>query len=133
MKKKVVAVSRVTLNESLLSLEVGKTFTLIATITPDNATDKSVVWSSSDESIAAVKNGVVTAKVAGTAIITAAAGDEEATCVVTVVNPASVNTPVVVNGKLIVYDLIGRKMQVEHLDELPVGVYVINGQKVVIK
>ena len=48
-----------------------ETFTLIPTVNPSNAPDKSVVWSSNDESVASVSNGLVSAKKVGTAIITA--------------------------------------------------------------
>ena len=82
--KATIDVEGVTLNESSISLVEGKNFTLVATVTPDNATDKTVTWTSSDEKVATVENGVVTAKSAGTATITAQAGDKTATCVVTV-------------------------------------------------
>ena len=64
--------------------------TLVATVTPDNATDKTVTWSTSDAAVATVnESGVVTAVAAGTATITAKAGEKTATCVVTV-NAATV-------------------------------------------
>ncbi|MCI8652537.1 MAG: hypothetical protein HFF11_02415 [Angelakisella sp.] len=73
-----------------LALEVGKTGTLTATVAPDNATNKTVKWSTSDSSIATVdENGTVTAVVAGTAVITATAdGGKTAACTVTVTEPA---------------------------------------------
>ncbi len=84
VKAKVVAVEKVTLDKTTAALTVGDTTTLKATVTPDNATDKAVTWTSSDETVATVKDGVVTAVKAGTATITAKAGDKTATCTVTV-------------------------------------------------
>ena len=79
-----VPVEGVTLDQTALSLEVDGTATLAATVTPTEATDKTVTWTSSDETVATVANGVVTAVKAGTATITAKAGEIEATCAVTV-------------------------------------------------
>ena len=56
-----VDVTGVTLNKTELSLTVGESATLTATVTPANATDKSVMWSSSDPSVATVENGRITA------------------------------------------------------------------------
>lgn len=84
-----VVVINITLNKTATSLVVGKTETLYAGIEPDNASDKSVTWSSSDETVAKVdSNGLVTAVKAGTAIIsvTTADGGKKADCTVTVVN-----------------------------------------------
>ena len=78
-------VSGVALDKTSAELQVGKTLTLTATVTPDNATDKAVAWTSSNDAVAAVDaNGVVTAKAEGTATITATAGGKTATCTVTV-------------------------------------------------
>ena len=82
----VVAVTGVALNKSAVSLEEGKTETLTATVMPDNATDKAVTWTSSNTAVATVSNGTVTAKKAGTAIITVTTSDGgyTAKCSVTV-------------------------------------------------
>ena len=82
----VIPVTAVTLSEATKELEIGGTFTLtlVATVTPDDATDKTVTWASDNATVAEVVDGVVTAKAAGTATITAKAGDKSATCVVTV-------------------------------------------------
>ena len=53
------------LNKEKVRLKVGKTVVLSSTVGPDNAKDKSVTWKSSDESVATVVNGVVTAKKTG--------------------------------------------------------------------
>ena len=78
-------VTSVTLDKTTASLKAGETVTLTATVNPSNATDKTVTWSSSDQTIATVSNGVVIAKKVGTATITAKAGGRTATCQVTVV------------------------------------------------
>ena len=80
----IIPVIRITLNKTSISLKAGETITLTATVKPDDATDKTVTWTSSDASVATVENGVVTAKKVGTATITAKAGDKSATCAVTV-------------------------------------------------
>ena len=79
-----VAVTGITLDKTTAELEIGATETLTATVTPDDATDKSVTWTTSDANIATVENGVVTAVAAGNATITAQAGEHTATCAVTV-------------------------------------------------
>ena len=80
-----VAVESVELNKTELTLVEGNTETLTATVKPDDATDKSVSWKSSDNSIATVDNkGKVTAVSAGEATITATAGEKSASCKVVV-------------------------------------------------
>ena len=59
---KVVAVTSITLDKTSLSLKVGETETITATVSPYNATDKTITWSSSDVSVATVADGKVTAK-----------------------------------------------------------------------
>ncbi len=85
VSKNVIAVTSVSLDKPSASLKVGETVTLTATVKPDDATDKTVTWTTSDASVATVSNGVVTAKKVGSATITAKAGDKEATCAITVV------------------------------------------------
>ena len=80
-----VAVDSLTLDKTSLELTVNGTYTLKATVAPENATDKTVTWTSSDASIAKVEaDGKVTAVKEGTATITAKAGEKTATCKVTV-------------------------------------------------
>ena len=70
-----VPVTSVTLNRSSLSLEEGQTASLYATVCPDNATNKNVNWTSSNNAVATVSGGVVRAVAKGTARITATAAD----------------------------------------------------------
>lgn len=80
----VVAVTSVTLSQTQATLKVGgEKLTLTATVKPAGAA--TVVWTSSDPSVAKVENGVVTALKEGTATITATAGTKSATCSVTVI------------------------------------------------
>ena len=82
-----VAVTSVSVAPTTLALNVNETGNLAATVLPENATDKSVTWSSSNASVASVDaDGKVTGVAAGTATITATTtdGGKTATCAVTV-------------------------------------------------
>ena len=81
-----VHVSGVSLDKTSISLTAGDSEALTATVSPDNADDKDVTWSTSDPAVATVSNGVVKAVGAGTATITVttADGGKTATCAVTV-------------------------------------------------
>ena len=79
-----VPVTGISLSPTTLSIEAGKTATLTATVSPSNATNATVTWTSSKESVATVSGGKVTAVAEGTATITATAGGKSATCAVTV-------------------------------------------------
>ncbi len=81
-----IPVTGVSLNKSETSIIIGKTETLTASVTPDNASNKKVTWSSTDSSVASVANGVVTANKVGTTTISAKTedGGKVASCVVTV-------------------------------------------------
>lgn len=83
-----VAVSGITIDPPTLELSIGRTETLAATLTPENATDPTVEWSSNYTDIATVDDaGNVTALKKGDATITAKAGNVTATCLVTVKEP----------------------------------------------
>ena len=88
-----VAVTGVTLNKNATSITAGQTETLTATVAPNDATDKSVTWTSSNEAVATVSNeGVVTAVAAGEATITVTSNADNtktATCTVTVTVPVT--------------------------------------------
>lgn len=90
-ENKDVEVTGVTLSQTTLTLEVGKTATLTATVAPGDATNKEVTWTSSNASIATVNAGKVTAIAAGSATITVTTkeGNKTATCAVTVNEAAS--------------------------------------------
>ncbi len=89
-----ISVESVTLNNTSAIVRLGGSSTLMATITPANATVKDVIWTSSKETIATVTNGVVTAVAAGSATITAASAEDayiKATCSIDVVDDAALS------------------------------------------
>ena len=79
-----VPVTSVTLNSANLTLSVGETALLEATVHPEDATDKNVTWYSSNPDVAAVDGGRITAVGFGQTVITAQAGALSAECLVTV-------------------------------------------------
>ncbi len=83
--KAVRPVTGVTLNATTLSLTEGDEATLIATVLPADATDPTVVWTTSDASVVTVDRGLISALAAGNAIVTATAGNFSAECEVTVI------------------------------------------------
>ena len=107
VKQKEIAITGISLNKSTTSLTEGESETLTATITPSNATgDKTVKWSSSNGAVAAVdSNGKVTAKKAGTAVITATSSNgKTAGCTVTVKQKDTYTGLRDVNGTLIYFN-----------------------------
>ena len=91
-KPEVIAVTGVSLSQSELTLNVNESVALNATVSPENASNKNVSWSSSDETVATVDtNGLVKALKEGTTTITVKTedGEKTATCSVTV-KPVSV-------------------------------------------
>ena len=79
-----IEVSGITLNYLSKTLTAGESINLSATVTPSNATDKSISWSTSNSNVATVNDGYVVSRSAGTAYITATAGNHSATCTVVV-------------------------------------------------
>ena len=95
-EEEVVAVEGITLDKESIEVEEGNTTELKATVKPENATNKNVTWSSSDNAIATVENGVVKAIGEGEATITATTvdGGFKAECKVTVTKKEEVTVPV---------------------------------------
>src|SRR6218665_1845688 len=82
-----VAVEGVTISSSAVTVKIDETVKLTAAATPENAADKSLIWTSSAENIAAVAEGVVTGKSIGTATVTVTSKSNPskfAVCAVTV-------------------------------------------------
>ena len=84
---KTIAVTSVSLDKTSVELTEGDETTLTATVNPDNATNKNVIWKSSNSSVATVSGGKVTALKAGTATITVSTedGGKTATCDIKVI------------------------------------------------
>lgn len=97
-KEGTIAVSAIAVNPTTAAVKPGATVTLSATVTPEDATDKTITWSSSDEKVATVDGGKVTGVAEGNATITATtkSGDKTATCTVTV----SEDAPAVIEDTL---------------------------------
>ena len=83
-----VMASAVTLDKTELNLYTGDTAALTAAIQPEDTTDPTIAWTTTDAEVASVQNGVVTAGKTGTATITASCGEAKAQCAVTVKAPA---------------------------------------------
>lgn len=85
-----VHVNGISLNQTALNMTVGDTQQLTATVSPSNANNKNVTWSSSNSSVAQVSSGKITAKGKGSAIITVTTvdGNYSTICTVTVTEPA---------------------------------------------
>ncbi len=92
-----IPVTGITLNKSTTTIEVGKNETLVATVLPSGATNKTITWTSSNATVATVNNGVISGIKKGSATITARTNDGNFTAAVTVtvVEAAPV---VVING-----------------------------------
>ena len=81
----IIPTTGISLNKSNVTIRVNDTTTITATVTPSNASDKSVTWTTSDSTVGTVSSsGVVTAKKVGTTTITATCAGFSKTCVVTV-------------------------------------------------
>ena len=125
-----VPVEEITLDKTVATLEEGKTLTLCATVIPEDATDASVVWSSSNEEVATVdEEGNVTAIAPGTATITVTSnesGEVSASCEVAVV-PARYVITYLVDDEVFATDTLTRGILVEVIDEPVKEGYTFSG------
>lgn len=123
--------SSILLNKDELTIKVGEEFHIIASVLPEDVTDKNIVWKSSDNSIVTVSNiGVISGISIGYAMITATCGDISATCEVTVTEEAGVEDVVFESKECFnVYNLEGILVKdditIEDLSILPTGYYII--------
>lgn len=121
-----VGATDITMDSNTLRLKIGDSYQLAATVLPENATDKSVIWSSSDSEVASVsENGLVEALKEGHATITATCDGISATCDIEVTDFSGI-TSVVTNGgtSVEVYTLQGQKID-SPLSSLETGIYII--------
>ena len=92
--------TNIELSKKNITLEVGSSEVLVATLSPDESKTETVEWSSSDEKIASVKDGKVTANAPGkVTIIATTEGGLTANCEVTVTKPVAVETPSIYTSK----------------------------------
>ncbi|MBD5250701.1 MAG: leucine-rich repeat protein [Barnesiella sp.] len=109
VSKKVIPAEGITLSSESEKLTIGDTVELTATVSPEGVTDPTVTWNSSDDAVATVENGLVTAEAEGEATITATCGDVKAECAVIVSAPTTGITFVygennavkVINGEIV--------------------------------
>lgn len=101
VKKPTVAVTSVELDKTEITLEPEETYTLKATVKPDNATDKTITWASSKPDIATVdNNGKVTSVKEGSTTITAKSGEKTASCIVNVLSKTAVPLTFTASGSV---------------------------------
>ena len=135
VEKRYIPVTDIILNYTEVELKVGEKVTLSATVLPENADNKVITWSSSNVRVATISRKVVKAVAEGTAIITAKTADFSATCVVTVKTDTGIDQVDGETTTLMIYDVSGRpiRLNAKSTQELDPGVYIINGQKTVVK
>ena len=135
VEKRYVPVTDIILNYTELTLAVGESVTLTATIVPADADDQMISWSTSDSKVATINRKRVRGVAPGTAIITAATTDYTATCVVTVTLDNGIDDVVGAAQELMIYDVAGRpvRLNAKSTQGLEAGTYIINGHKVVVK
>ena len=127
----IVDADQIVLNIESAELNIGETVQLEATVLPEDTTDKTLTWSSSNENVATVsEEGVVTAIAEGNAVITVSCGGVSAECEVTVTEEAGIESLLAnPDSKISVYStggfLIKKDCKVEDLKLLDKGIYII--------
>jgi uncharacterized protein YjdB len=79
-----IAATSISLNQTTATMHPGNTLTLVATVLPSNATNKTVTWSSNSSNATVNGSGTITAISLGSAVITARCGSLTATCVISI-------------------------------------------------
>ena len=131
-----IQVEQIVLNVEEAEVNIGETLQLKATVLPEDASDKTIIWNSSNENIALVsEEGLVTAISAGEATITATCGKVSTECEITVLEDAGVESLLAdPDSKISIYTtdgiLIKKDCKVEDLKTLNKGIFiVITGNK----
>lgn len=110
-----VATRGISLNKSTLNILINSTDTLIATLNPTNATNKEIIWTSSDNSIATVdSNGKITAKKLGTTIITATSNGYSSTCTIKVVDVVALKGITISKTNLTIKEKASSKLTINY-------------------
>lgn len=136
-----VLVAEIHLNVSEVSIGVGETFQLTAEILPLNATDQLLRWESSNpECVTVDDNGLISAISEGTATITvkSADGNSEASCLVSI-TPTGIHDIITdpTDGVYVVYNLQGnlilKTRNIEDIQQIIPGIYIVNGKKILVR
>lgn len=132
-----IPVTSITLDKNIIEMFEDETASLSATCLPENADPYELVWESSDESVATVADGVVTAKSAGSANVTVSIKDNpdmKASCQVTVKKSSGLNDIFRDSDNVNVFNLQGilivKNATVKDIEKLNKGLYIINGKKI---
>ncbi len=125
-----VEVTSISLNKSEVTLDIGEEETLIATINPESATNKTITWSVAPAGIVSVANGKITALAQGEATVTATVGTKSATCSVSVNAQTQVDTKVVTKTKWVEIMQSDQSFTISiSVDSTAMGTIKIDGEK----
>ena len=133
--RQIIEAESIVLNADRVELYNGETFQLTAEVYPEDTTDKTVVWSSSNDKIITVsEDGLVTAVSEGTGIVVAVCGTKVATCEIIVLGDAGIEGILAdPDNKISIYStegfLIRKDCKVEELKSLIKGIYIITSGK----
>lgn len=126
-----IMAEEIILNVTEATLTVGEMIELEATVLPENTTEPTVIWTSSNSEVATVsETGLVTALSVGSSIMTASCGDVSAECLITVLEDAGIDSLLPnPDSKISIYSaegiLIKKDCKAEDLKSMAKGIYII--------